>query len=76
MKQINIYFGKQEETVLGNYADVVKIIIDDKEVDQVIDSITTKRTDWIKINIFNGHKFVNTNNILWFDVVEPSEERR
>lgn len=68
MKQIKIYFGKQQESVLGSYADVINIMVDDDEADRVVESITSERHDWIRINVPSGFRYINVNNILWFNV--------
>lgn len=75
MKQINIYFGKQQESVLGSYADVVKIIVEDDEIRHVLDSLTGGRNDWVSVKIPNGVKCINVKNILWFDIIDTKEDK-
>ena len=69
MKEIRIYFGKEQTAVFGgSYADIITLHVEDSEVERLIDSITTRRSDWISIRIPNGTKYINTVNILWFDI--------
>lgn len=75
MKQISIYFGKQQESVLGSYADVVEIFVEDDEIGHVLDSLAGERNDWISIKIPNGVKYINVTNILWFDVIDVNEDK-
>lgn len=74
MKQLIIYFGKQNESVLGfgTTADTIKGQVDDN-----FDIINMLSHQWASININNGVKYINTNNILWIDLVEvkDNEER-
>lgn len=68
MKQIKIYFGKQQTSVLGNYADIIELTVDDKEAERVCELITGETCDWIRVYTSIGVKFINTNRILWFEV--------
>lgn len=74
MKQLIIYFGKQKDSVLdlGTSADIIKCQVDDN-----FDIINILSPQWASININNGVKYINTNNILWIDLVEvkDNEER-
>lgn len=74
MKQLKIYFGKQNESVLGfgTTDDTIKCQVDDN-----FDIINILSHQWASININNGVKYINTNNILWIDLVEvkDNEER-
>ena len=74
MKQLIIYFGKQKDSVLdlGTSADIIKCQVDDN-----FDIINILSHQWASININNGVKYINTNNILWIDLVEvkDNEER-
>ena len=75
MKQISIYFGKQQESVLGSYADVVKLApISNEDADAVVNALMDKNIDWVTIKSEKGIKVVRIENILWFDVVEVEDK--
>lgn len=75
MKQISIYFGKQQDSVLGSYADIVKLApIDDKDADEFVGVLTQKNIDWATIRLQTGIKVIRLQNILWIDVVEIEEK--
>lgn len=73
MKILNIYFGKQNDSPLGwgGTADTVKC-----EVPDNFDPLLFMDSKWCKINLPNGYKYINTANILWFDIVDKEEENK
>lgn len=75
MKQISIYFGAQQPSILGSFADVIKLQpVSDEEAENVIKDLSDKTANWTIINLQNGKKYVNLKNILWFDVVEVEDK--
>ena len=68
MKELTIYFGKKNDSPLGwgSTADTIKCNIQDEL--EAIHDFTTKK--WVKVGLENGSKFINTDNILWFDIVD------
>lgn len=70
MKNVSMYFGKQQDSVLGSYADIIKLNpVTDEEADALLDAITQKDKEWVMINIPNGKKLIRLPNILWIDIV-------
>lgn len=71
MKELIIYFGKKNDSVLGwgGTADTIKCNINDEL--EAIHNLT--KTKWCKISLENGFKYVNTDNILWFDIVDKEQ---
>ena len=72
MKILIIYFGKQNDSLLGwgTTADTIKCNIQDEL--ETIHELTQKR--WAKIGLEKGYKYINTSNILWFDIVDKEEK--
>lgn len=76
MKKINIYFGKQQDTFLGSYADTVSLMIEkDKEVDRLIDIITTNKQEYFGFKTPTGFRYIHVPKILWFDVDEIKDTK-
>ena len=74
MKQIKIYFGKQQESVLGNYADVIALqSVEDDVADGLMKSLTSKDIEWYGIKTPRGTKIIHLTNVLWFDVNDVEE---
>lgn len=73
MKELIIYFGKQNDSPLGwgATADTIKCNIQNEL--ETIHELTQKK--WAKVGLCNGSKFINTDNILWFDIVEKNEAK-
>ena len=75
MKQISIYFGKQQDSVLGSYADVVKLApVSNEDVDVFVNALMDQNIDWVNIKLEQGIKVIRIENILWFDVVEVEDK--
>lgn len=73
MKQIKIYFGKQQDTFLGSYADTILLEIEsDKEVERLIKTITENKQEYFAMKIPTGFRYIHIPKILWFDVEEKS----
>lgn len=72
MNQLIIYFGKQNESVLGfgTTADTIKCQVKDD-----FDIINFLSNQWTSIDTNNGVKYINTNNILWMDLVEVKDDK-
>lgn len=75
MKQIKIYFGKQQESILGSYADVITLsTIEDEEAMKLIEcTLTKKDVEWFGIKTDKGVKYIHLTNVLWFDVNDVEE---
>lgn len=75
MKQISIYFGKQQESILGRYEDVVRLApISNEDADAFVNALMDKNIDWATIKLEKGIKVIRIENILWFDVVEVEDK--
>lgn len=75
MKQISIYFGKQQDGVLGSYADIVKLApVSEENAENVIKDLMDKEANWTIVNLSNGNKYINLKNILWFDVIDVEDK--
>ena len=72
MKQLNIYFGAQRDPGFGwgTSADILKCAVPD---DFSSASLTEER-QWVSIKLESGVKFINTANILWFDLLDEVEQ--
>ena len=71
MKKINIYFGKQQDTFLGSYADTVTLEMDDKDTDRLVKHITEYKQngqEWFGMKTLKGIKYIHISKILWFEV--------
>lgn len=76
MKQINIYFGKQQDSVLGSYADIVKLEpVDDEFANELVKQLACKSADWFTINTPKGIKIIRLSNVLWIDVNDVDEPK-
>lgn len=67
--KIIFYFGEKKENIgftLGDIADTIEIEVDD--ISSVVSAIINTN-QWIKIKTQKGHKYINTNNILWFESI-------
>ena len=71
MKELIIYFGKKNESPLGwgATADTIKCTVPNEEV--TIHELTKEK--WVFISLPNGTRYINTENILWFDIVEKEQ---
>ena len=66
MKQLIIYFlgwGGSTETIKCNIRSEL----------ETIHELTQKK--WARVDLCNGSRFINTNNILWFDIFEKEETK-
>lgn len=70
MKELSIYFGKQNDSPLGwgTTADTVKC-----EISENFDMDLFFSKKWACIRTITGVKFINTDNILWVDVVDKTQ---
>lgn len=68
MKDIAIYFGKQDYSVFGNQADIIHLTVEDDDALNFINQVNNNNKKFISINFDDKQKFINTSNILWFDV--------
>ena len=74
MKQVKIYFGKQQDSVLGSYADVIVLnAVEDEEADRLIESLTSKDIEWFGIRTLRGVKMLHLPNVLWLDIDDVQE---
>ena len=73
MKELNIYFGKKNDSPLGwgSTADTVKCNVPDE-----FDVNTFLKNKWVSVGIEKGNKYINTDNILWFDIVETDQANK
>lgn len=70
MKELKIHFGKEDVSFVGlcSTADTVILKIDDNfNAQQFIEK------EWAAVKILNGIKYINTKNILWFEIIEQEE---
>lgn len=75
MKQISIYFGKQQDGVLGSYADIVKLEpVDDRTAKGLLDAFCDGNRKWFGIPTPKGVKYINLDNVLWFDINDVDEK--
>lgn len=75
MKQLKIYFGKQQESILGSYADVIILdYVDDEEANNLVQTLTQTDRKWFGVKTLNGIKYINLLNVLWFDVINVEEK--
>lgn len=73
MKEINIYFGKHQEGIFGDVADIIKLEpISNEEAEDFVNRLIND--SWASVNVKNGIKVIRAENILWFDVVEIEDE--
>ena len=71
MKQISIYFGKQNDGVLGSFADVVKLApVSDESASEFINGLRGEGVEWATIRLEKGVKYIRVENILWIDVID------
>lgn len=69
MKDITIYFGKQDYSVFGNQADIIHLTVEDDDALNFINQVNNNNNKkFISISFDDKQKFINTSNILWFDV--------
>lgn len=74
MKIIKIYFGKQQDSVLGNYADIITLQpVEDDVANGLIESLTSKDIEWYGIKTLKGMKIIRLPNVLWIDVDDVEE---
>ncbi len=71
MKELVIYFGKQQDGFVGfNTADTIRCDIEDEAL--TVHGLTHEK--WVSVKLKNGTKYINTDNILWFDIVDKEEK--
>ena len=74
MKQISIYFGKQQDGFLGSTADIIALqSVEDEEANKLVKALTDKEVDWFGIKTSRGTKIIHLPNILWLDVNDVEE---
>lgn len=67
---VTIYFGKKNNAgFVGETADTIKLASPD--VEATVKSLTEYR--WAMVKTDNGEKFINTQNILWFEVEKEND---
>ena len=68
MKELIIYFGSKNDSPLGwgSTADTIKCDIQNEQ--ETLNGLTQNK--WVKVGLPNGTKYINTSNILWFEIVE------
>lgn len=72
MKELVIYFGKQNDSPLGwgGTADTIRC-----EVPENFDIATLTSTKWASVKLPNGYKYINTENILWADLIDKENKQ-
>lgn len=85
MKKITFYYGKRTRGVLIGYGKVGKVlkleIVD--EAAEMVGKLLTERAygristapTWISLDLAGGGKrYVNLNNVLWFDIERGGDD--
>ena len=74
MKQIKIYFGKQQDGILGSFADVITLeSVSEDDAKWMVNALLDNERKWYGIRTPKGTKYINLTNVLWFDVNDVEE---
>ena len=75
MKTIKFYFGKKSAGVLGmENPDIIDIEIKDEIAVLTVEKLTGNNPPrWVIVGGKNKTIYVNTQNILWFEIVDKPE---
>lgn len=77
MKKLYIYFGAKQQNIFGGIScDVLEMSIKEsateEQLQEHLNDIQTKK--WVYLPSDGGSIYVNTNNILWFEIRENKEK--
>lgn len=68
--KVTIYFGKSKDMgFMGESADTIKL--ETSDIEATLGALI--ESQWARVGTNNGHKYINTQNILWFDVEEEND---
>lgn len=77
MKTLYFYFGAKQQNVFGGIScDVLEVPIKEsateERIQEYLNDIKTEK--WVYLPSEGGSIYVNTNNILWFEIRENKEK--
>jgi hypothetical protein len=67
---ITVYFGESNGMFGSSYN---TISLEPMDIEETVDAFINGQ-QWIKVNTLTGAKYINTNNVLWFETKEVDEE--
>lgn len=68
---IIVYFGIEAGSMFGSSYNTISL--EPMDVEETINTFIGKQK-WVKVNTLTGAKYINTNNVLWFEIKEVDEE--
>lgn len=67
---ITVYFGESSGSMFGSSYNTISL--EPVDIEEAVDAFIGEQK-WIKVNTLTGAKYINTNNVLWFETKEVDE---